>query len=457
MKRTIERMFPPKFWGDFYFSMLRNGRIWDAFEPIMAMGFVKGIAAVVRDIFPGQTMTQAMRKLVTQWTEDVPSHDVLTISALLDFFMSLVTEYLYWDIGYDNAIQMILWESTPLALALVQNNQSFLKTRPYLRWVLTTSRHAYEKASKDLDLYIQHLRDQEGVTSYSGRRYLPQYIPYAQENPGWQLPDAAPEFREPIKLVLRMARDLSDYKTEAMSLQQLILLSKDPATEFAELCEMQKSTGDLVGYVNSLISRYLVTNTDDARMELLVALSDEILNEGVSEVLDEDLVWKSNMLLYSLKGGSLGNRMAHHFTKTIEKGLSRELRIARGKLSKPEKQSTRKRFKNTMPAGGGLRRSPWESLDTDTDSSSWSSSWSSGSSSDSYSYSDSIADSTKVDPTPRYIRGTVATSKVQARRRGSHKARTTVLGKHAQLRHKAAVRPVQGKNVRFGWPDKIIR
>ncbi|KAK8040219.1 hypothetical protein PG991_000007 [Apiospora marii] len=49
--------------------------------------------------------------------------------------------------------------------------------------------------------------------------------------------DAAPEFQDPAKLVLRMA------------LQHPILLSKNPNKEMEELCQLQKATRDLVGYI----------------------------------------------------------------------------------------------------------------------------------------------------------------------------------------------------------------
>ncbi|KAK8043976.1 hypothetical protein PG993_004000 [Apiospora rasikravindrae] len=311
-----------KFWRDFYSTMLRQGRVWDISGPLLAMGLVNGITPVISNIFDGATLSEGIGKLMAQWMETVPPNDVLTISALLDFLMCLLTEFFYWDISFESNIEYIIGRSTPLALALVQNNQDFLKTRPYLRWVLATARHAHEKASSDVDSFVQYLKRQGGSTFYSDRRSLPQYIPVEQENPEWQLPDAAPQFKDPIRLVLRIARDLGDYITEVMALQQLILFSKTPAREFAELCELQRSTGDLVGYVNTLLSRYLVSNTDEARHQLQEALSDEILVEGVSDVMEEDLVWKACELIRSLKTSKLKARLPHRIARGFTNGIS---------------------------------------------------------------------------------------------------------------------------------------
>ncbi|KAK7930966.1 hypothetical protein PG985_001678 [Apiospora marii] len=366
LNQKINHMFPPKFWRSLYSDMLRNGRVWDLSEPFLAIGFVNGITEVFSNIFEEQSLSEAVGKLVSQWLETAPSDDVLTVSALLDFLMSLLTEYLYWDNGADSIIEGILHHSTPLAHALVQYDQGLLRTRPYLQWVLATARRAHEKASTDVESFVQYLERQGGDTSYTDRRSLPQYIPLDQENPGWQLPKAAPQFQDPVRLALKMARDLGDYKTEVIALQQLILLLENPTKEFAELCEVQRSTGDLVGYVNTLISKYLVSDTEESKHELQEALSDEILIDGVADVLDEDLVWKAHELLQSLRTSRIRARLGHRTSRGAGKSMSAVLPAARNRFPREDgsfiKRSTMATTPNNALGRNRVRVLPTDSL-----------------------------------------------------------------------------------------------
>ena len=311
LRRKLNRIFPPQFWHNLYSTVIRHGQIWNITDPLLALRLVNGLDGVFSIISEGDTtISGVIGNLVTQWFAAVPSDDVVTVSALLDLLMALLTECDCYNDSRHSISEEILGQSTRLVQTLVRRDQSLLKTRPYLRWILATARHAHDKASRDVDTFVEYLKRQGGDVSYPSPFSLPQYIPNGQENPGWQLPDAGSEFTSPIKLVVRMARDLGDCKTEALSLQQLILYSRNPTNEFAELCQLQRSTGNLAGYVNTLISRYLVSVTEESRRELQIALSDQLVVGGISNSLDEDTNWKAHELLNSLQAPIPNGRLA---------------------------------------------------------------------------------------------------------------------------------------------------
>lgn len=115
--------------------------------------------------------------------------------------------------------------------------------------------------------------------------------------------DAELRLEGPIRTALRVSRELGDYETEAMALKRLILLLENPAREFEELCNLQSVTqGDIIGYSKTLISKYLISNTDDLKQDLkskISRLSDIPYFYDSLAPLDS---WMLGVLRHSLEG-----------------------------------------------------------------------------------------------------------------------------------------------------------
>jgi hypothetical protein len=105
---------------------------------------------------------------------------------------------------------------------------------------------------------------------------------------------------------------------EVLSLQLLIRFSADPRKEFKDLCYLQKSVReDYVGYIDTLVSSYLVSDTKEAETQLYEDLSAQIMGTNCVDYLPGDLFFMANLLLYSLPGEVKTSRVALRNAQTI--------------------------------------------------------------------------------------------------------------------------------------------
>ncbi|KAI1461298.1 hypothetical protein F4805DRAFT_413546 [Annulohypoxylon moriforme] len=286
MPERLQKEFSPDFLEGLYRDLLKEGRIWD-----------------LRDIAVANVSILCWNGIdfVSDWSRMII--DTSTTLALLDILVSLMFYESEYSTKTDDNIETFLRQSEPLALWIMENDPDNMRSRPFLRWMLVKAQYADAKGPHYAHSYGEQLQSWPGLVFHSRRLQLPQYIPVHGENPGWEIEDAASKFERPVRLAMKISRELGDYQTEVLALQRLIVLSANPINEFEELCNLQSLTqGDFCGYSKTLASKYLISNTEDLRKDLKQKIS-RLFNipyfSNCVSMLDS---WILNMLQCSLEG-----------------------------------------------------------------------------------------------------------------------------------------------------------
>ncbi|KAI3318046.1 hypothetical protein HD806DRAFT_512937 [Xylariaceae sp. AK1471] len=329
---VLDRILTSTFIKNLYDVLLRQGRVWDLYDFLISLVPYKGIAGVFCDLFGMFDIHSGCRNIIMDWTEHSRKMDISTTLALLGLFTSMIaTQY---QVICEPYAEVLLDQTLPLATALREQDPKTIKSRPFLRWILEKSRLEGEKDGDRLRTLFWRLQSFVGVAYRTSRIGLPQYAPLQDENPGWDVADAGTGLKEPVRLVLRTARELHDYEMEVLALQQLILFSKDPSKEFEELCYLHKSVReDFQGYMVTLVSTYLISVTKEAKSDLAKELSTQLLATDCSEYLLPDVLYMANMVLSALSGdGAIAENAAERAVKTVAEidvgylDLEREIR-----------------------------------------------------------------------------------------------------------------------------------
>lgn len=297
----------------------------DLTEAIIEQGHVPSF---LHDLFDQSDIQMGLQELVSDW-ERPESDDASTTLALLDILMFLIFDGISPSfIAHGKGIMDM---ATSLARSISQNYPDSMKSRPYTRWLLARSySYGNEQDPQMSTSFKQHLIGSAGLFWKPPRRALPQYIPLKDENPGWKQPDATPEVLQGVKLVLNTSRELGDYKTEVLALKRLIQLSKSPVAHFEDLCEVQKlDQGDIDGYLDTLLSKYLVANSEESRAQLKTDFGEQIYTPGFKDSFSTDKTWFSYMLYSSLEGtgprAEDAARRADEYYRLLDEELCDEL------------------------------------------------------------------------------------------------------------------------------------
>ncbi|KAI0002303.1 hypothetical protein F4779DRAFT_604030 [Xylariaceae sp. FL0662B] len=296
---NVIEVFPASRYRRLYASLLSQGRLWDLHDLVTLMPSIKEVEVLFKDLFDA-TLIAGIQALTSDWSNSVHGYDASTTLALLSILTYILLEL---PQSSGKLSENILKQALPLGLSIMEKDPANMKSRPYLRLLLAKSRFSETKSRHEIASLLSDLKSSPGITYHTDSRLLPIYIPAETENPGWKVQDSLAEFKDPARLILRNARDLGDYTTEMLTLQELIRLSINPVDEFERLCDLQKSSqGDSTGYAQSLASRYLVSNTDESREKLKTDISRLLSKIESTDYLNSDHEWLLNMLLYSLEG-----------------------------------------------------------------------------------------------------------------------------------------------------------
>ncbi|KAJ8119429.1 hypothetical protein O1611_g10615 [Lasiodiplodia mahajangana] len=242
-----------------YRTLLRQGRIWDFHDLVVLMPTIEDTKAFTYDIF-AKDLIPSLQTLVSDWSDSVHGYDSSTTLGLLGIMTHILLEPV--EISEKECIE-ILKLCLPLAISVVENDPSSLKSRPYLRLLLAKSRFAETASRQAIDSLIAHLQSSQGVYYQTDISLLPIYVPSGNEVPQWTPMDQPPELKDPVKLVLRSTVELGDLGTEVIARRELIRLSANPRDEFDTLCNLQLSRqGDLNGYGLSLAAKGEVALND---------------------------------------------------------------------------------------------------------------------------------------------------------------------------------------------------
>ncbi|OTA96079.1 hypothetical protein M434DRAFT_151590 [Hypoxylon sp. CO27-5] len=284
----LRDIFSSNFFGTLYKNLVVQGRVWDVRDITVAM-----ISAGVNIL----DQWGGIQNFAKDWSSS--ASDASTTLALLDIFVSLAAYELENSV---EAAEALIIESTPLALSIIENDPGSMKSRPFMRWMLTKTQLSDIKGPHYAYSYKEHFEPFPGVVFHSKRSQLPQYVPVKSENPGWNPHGAASEFERPVRMAMITSRELGDYQTEVVALQRLIILSPNPSKEFEELSKLQKVIqGDICGYSKTLTSKYLISNTDDLKRGLKSEISKLFDVPDFSNCLSMLDSWILNMLRYTLE------------------------------------------------------------------------------------------------------------------------------------------------------------
>lgn len=159
-----------------------------------------------------------------------------------------------------SATGRILQRARQVASTIETKSPDLVKSRPYVRWILAEAEHSRRLEG---DVIRQHFSRFPGLTVY--RSLVPIYIPKACENPGWPEVHAYPQYTSLVQIALRMAREMGDFQSEVLCLQELICRSSHPQELFKQLKQRQRQIdGNSIAYRQTCLSMYLLQDMGSA-------------------------------------------------------------------------------------------------------------------------------------------------------------------------------------------------
>lgn len=203
-----------------------------------------------------------------------------------------------------------------------------MKSRPFNQWIIRNATLAVEAEDDPFLAYTTHLRDFRGMVYHHSTwtSLLPGlYVPQNSENPGW----VAPAFHlevpiEPLQLALNLAKELGDYKGEAVCYRLLIHQAQDPTDLFEELAHMRKSRqGDKAAHLETLLSSYLACKDRPAKQRLVKELQ-QTDDWGEPSMLYWVRDFVERALKRSLEGPESTVKLRHPTSFYNDKGLTPE-------------------------------------------------------------------------------------------------------------------------------------
>lgn len=292
-------------WRGFYQGLLRQGRIWDFRDLFCGLAHATGYENALSGILgmPTSSTTEtrlATQRLIADWTNALPEDNCSNKLALLSVCIHIPRMAMSLETSTGRPDADYLDEFTPLVHSILVHHPAALRSRPYLDWILCRVYQTNVQGTKDQADFAALLSASPGVFMHD--ELLPMYIPRRDENPGWKLPDAKPEFKDAVRMALRIAREIGDCVIQVAALTILIWISNDPADAFEELGTLLKLLGDNTGYTRLLISKYLVSTTPELRNELKQEVAALLSKPGPLRAMSPDVAWMVKMLYVKLEG-----------------------------------------------------------------------------------------------------------------------------------------------------------
>ncbi|KAI0140371.1 hypothetical protein BJ166DRAFT_117015 [Pestalotiopsis sp. NC0098] len=303
-----------------YDQLLRDGRVWDMVKLLECDYHENASREITGHRFP-----QSLWTIIEQWAP-LGEEDVATTLALLD----LTTTKAMWYLTRDNPetideMDRIMDYATSLAASVADKSPMYMKSRAYTRWIIAT---AYSIAIRDpaISTHQKLLQSSKGVVDPSAV-ILPRYIPNDAENPGWPRLESPAQLVNAMKLAVNTARDLEDYETEALALKVLIVMTENPEEEFKELFELEHHVqGAMASYLESLLSSYLSSSSDDSRLKLSQRLAELIFDPEFERTFTPSGIWMANTMFCNLEKNGPRTEQATKAADVSSQNLHDDLR-----------------------------------------------------------------------------------------------------------------------------------
>lgn len=277
-------------WVDLYQQLMVKGMVWELADVICASVSAFGVVETWTNLFQREFYADDFFDLVKKdWKHS--AYDQSTSLALLDILIYLAL----WldiqlcfeaDVLHLVAMERCLNECDELIHELLEEDPSSMKTRQYARWILAKAKlknyspesgQAEENAvgKKVLNGRYRkgYLDAHDGIQLWHSG--LPIYLDSDGRNPGWQAAGIDASVLDLLRVPLKLARDLGDFSTEVLCLQEIIRVSAAPTPVFDELATLQKDVQqDAKGHLETLLSSYLAVKSSKA---MKAALREELV------------------------------------------------------------------------------------------------------------------------------------------------------------------------------------
>lgn len=297
-------------WSALFKELLVQDRIWD-FKDL----FVAAVAEFpdsADELFFGEG--DIKHSLLDDWNLTEEVKDESTNLAQLDLLLEP-----------DPLRPLFLDEAKSRAQAIITHSPAAMKSRPFIRWIITNTATALSNGKKRKAFpwvaNLTHLQDFPGLKIRFKGWYGPTvYVPMDGENPGWVTPKLSNMSAEPLQLALNLAKELKDYKSQVMCYKLLILQCEDPTQLFQELGDLQRlRQGDKQGYLENLLSSYLVCKERPAKGKLLKELEQTDDSVDINTVFARDVIERA--VKRSLEGRGSTARLRNPTAFYMGKGL----------------------------------------------------------------------------------------------------------------------------------------
>ncbi|PYI01375.1 hypothetical protein BO78DRAFT_327769 [Aspergillus sclerotiicarbonarius CBS 121057] len=264
-------------WCYLYKALVTEGRVWDARDIIIASIEAEGPASAWQWTFGVDldSPAEAFSRLLADW--DLHRYDESTYLAILDILVSLSRGLSSYSVSVPErkdllTAQRCLQHAQALATCLKENSPEMVNSRPYIQWVIAEAELERKLLASGSGLDLRyHLSMFPGLTVW--RDAIPIYVPIKTENPTWVGSRDRGSAYDLLEAALQATQTLEDYRTEALCLGELIYRSVEGGERFTRLAHLQKSIqGDILGYQQTSLSRFLLVHTGKDSTALLTEL-----------------------------------------------------------------------------------------------------------------------------------------------------------------------------------------
>jgi hypothetical protein len=300
-------------WKEVYRGLLKEQRIWDVKDLVCASIFAYGVNRTWKNFFDIEFYSsRSFQPLLNDWA--VLEYDESTYFAMLYILLAIndavasasrISPAASLARDVKATAKRCIEHARKFAADICQNSPESTKSQAYIRWLLAEEAFARQfntsKATTPLSTALSHESFQQFpgivVTMMTSPHSI--YIPIRVENPGWNASQIKPN--DILLLAFRTSQELGDTRTQVICLRELISQSLDPTDLFSTLCKLQRSEqGDSLGYLETLLCKYLCISNDEAYKELLGEISLWYAEQRLTGFADPVMQWCGSGILSTL-------------------------------------------------------------------------------------------------------------------------------------------------------------
>jgi hypothetical protein len=299
-------------WSGLYDSLREEGRIWELRDVISSSLAAFGGTKTWANLFSQDLYaTKFLEEFLDDWGVN-QEYDESTYLAILAILVDLCRGLLslsapFFDRDVIATAKRCLEHARRFATCIKENDPQNVKSRPYIWWILVQkglerklASTAHDISSNRTAFNAQYLDSLPGLTLWTNT--LPIYVPIKSETPGWPVSEQPPKSDELLQHALKASQELGDYNTEVACLREMICRSPKPKQLFERLAHVQKSLqGDMVGYLETLLSKYFLATDEESRQSLNDELSAFDAHQPISyDIRDPLIQWCQRMVQAAL-------------------------------------------------------------------------------------------------------------------------------------------------------------